>query len=261
MFDWWTVLRQNFTQPWLWPELLRKVYNRLDSRRCGPSDLAELAQLARPWQQILAELFGEDAVAAVQADTSEYDALIDELQEKERACPVRLGGAAHTRLLYLLTRLARPQVVIETGVAYGWSSAVVLLGLAQNGGGRLYSSDLPYPKIAHAADYVGWVVPERLRHYWTLRLGPDRQTLPELLRGFDRIDLIHYDSDKSWRGRLWAARLLWPQLAAGGLFVVDDIQDNRAFLEFCTLQGVTALVTEYQGKFIGICRKSGEGSA
>ncbi|MDT8441715.1 MAG: class I SAM-dependent methyltransferase [Desulfuromonadales bacterium] len=261
MYDWWTVLWQNLTQPQLWPELLRKIRNRVDARRSHPDDLVELRALARPWQEILVELFGEDAVARAQADTTEFEALVRELQEKERACPVRLGGGAHTRLLYLLTRLGRPQVVVETGVAYGWSSASVLLGLAQNGCGRLYSSDLPYPKIPRAADYAGWVVPERLRRYWTLRLGPDRQNLPEMLRGLDRINLVHYDSDKSWHGRLWAARLLWPKLDAGGLFVADDIQDNRAFLEFCALQGVTALVTEYQGKYIGICRKPGAGSA
>ena len=47
------------------------------------------------------------------------------------------------RLCYLSCRLIDPEVVIETGVAYGVSSAFILKALQENDRGTLYSIDLP----------------------------------------------------------------------------------------------------------------------
>ena len=47
-----------------------------------------------------------------------------------------------------------------------------------------------------------------------------------------KIDLCHYDSDKSWWGRNYAYPILWNSLNFNGLFISDDIQDNLYFAEF-----------------------------
>ncbi len=255
MSEWLEILRQNLSEPKLWPELFRKICNRFSGKSHSPKYLQELASRARPWPEILMRLYGEESIRHSSPEMKELDALLLELQENQARCPVRLGGGGHTELLYALTCLVKPDTVLETGVAYGWSSAVTLLGLQRNDQGHLYSSDLPYPGIPNASRYVGWVVPERLKARWTLLLGPDRNNLPDLLKKAGAVDLFHYDSDKSYRGRMWAYRLVWPRLSAGGVFVSDDIQDNRAFLDFCRELGTPAYVTGLDGKYIGLCRK------
>jgi hypothetical protein len=97
-------------------------------------------------------------------------------------------------LLYVVVRLLRPDVVVETGVQGGFSSALLLAALAHNDHGRLVSidvgdtsvlpADLPDPR-------VGWVVPRRLRGRWDLRLGDSRSTLPTVLD--EGVDLFFSD--------------------------------------------------------------------
>ena len=54
-----------------------------------------------------------------------------------------LGGGGNFILLYFLTRKFN-KVVVETGVAAGWSSLAILGAFEKNGEGKLYSSDFPY---------------------------------------------------------------------------------------------------------------------
>src|SRR6266480_7212838 len=61
------------------------------------------------------------------------------------------------RLAYALCRALKPSVVMETGVAYGVSTAFLLKALDVNRNGRLHSIDLP--PLARAADhFVGVLV-------------------------------------------------------------------------------------------------------
>ena len=52
-------------------------------------------------------------------------------------------GYAEGTFLYAVLRTVRPQVVVETGVANGFSTAFSLLALRANGEGHLHSIDLP----------------------------------------------------------------------------------------------------------------------
>ena len=52
-------------------------------------------------------------------------------------------------------------------------------------------------------DNVGCVVHPLLRSNWTLIRKPDIIGLPFALKKLGKIDLCHYDSDKSYRGRKW----------------------------------------------------------
>ena len=73
------------------------------------------------------------------------------------------------------------------------------------------------------------------------------------------IDLCHYDSDKSYEGRLRAYSLLWAGLKLGGLLISDDIQDNLAFAHFSRMTaGKPVVTTDQTGseKFIGILAKN-----
>ena len=149
-----------------------------------------------------------------------------------------VGGGAEYALLYFLVRHNKPDTVLETGVAMGWSSRAILDAMEANDCGHLFSSDLPYSSRPGREDVgvtkadVGCLVPESLRGRWTLCLNGDRECLPSMLDKIDSVDLFHYDSDKSYEGRRWAMDLIRNKMHSGSTIVMDDIKDNPYFMDY-----------------------------
>jgi hypothetical protein len=146
--------------------------------------------------------------------------------------PMGEGCAGNIALIYQLAEHYQVMRVIETGVAAGWSSFAFLQSLRNRPGSTLVSTDMPY-SFEEADQYVGCVVPAELKPMWHLLRFPDRQSLPKALQILPTIDMCHYDSDKSYDGRLWAYSALWQALRPGGIFISDDIDDNWGFHDFC----------------------------
>lgn len=173
----------------------------------------------------------------------------------EAKSSVKMGGSGHIHLLYDCVRLLKAENVIETGVAYGWSSLAILKAQFQNGSGKLYSVDMPYPRKNNDND-VGIVVPKNLRKNWVLIRKPDKPGIIDAInKAGGKIDLCHYDSDKSWWGRHYAFPILWNSLNSKGLFISDDIQDNLYFSDFVNKRLLNYAVVKFKGKFIGLIRK------
>jgi predicted O-methyltransferase YrrM len=169
----------------------------------------------------------------------------------------KMGGGGHIELIYAIARLTAARACLETGVAYGWSSLALLTAMEKNGGGRLVSVDRPYPGMGNEGD-VGVVVPERFKHCWTIIREPDRNGLHRAAAAFpEGIDIAHYDSDKSYRGRMFGYPILWDVLKPGGVFLSDDIQDNMAFADFVRDKDASFGVVEGHGKYVGIAVKPG----
>ncbi len=113
------------------------------------------------------------------------------------------------------------------------------------------STDMPYAKMGNEK-FVGIVVPEALRNYWKLFQESDLSALPKALKLVEYLDMIHYDSDKSYVGRMYAYPLLYHKLRKGGVFISDDIQDNVAFKDFCESLGIEPIVISFEGKYVGV---------
>ena len=148
--------------------------------------------------------------------------------------------------------------MVETGVAYGWSSLAILSGLASSKG-RLISTDMPYLQMGNDK-YVGCVVPEDLKAHWKIIRRADRQGLPVALEELGTLDMCHYDSDKTYAGRMWAYELLWNALRPGGYFVSDDIDDNLAFADFSEEKSLVPVVVRPDNpnqstKYVGVLIK------
>lgn len=166
-----------------------------------------------------------------------------------------MGGSGHIHLLYDCVRLLKATKVIETGVAYGWSSLAILTALPKDNHSKLFSVDMPYPTKNNEND-VGIVVPNYLRKNWRLIRKPDRPGIVYALNKIGgKIDLCHYDSDKSWWGRHYAYPILWESLNSNGIFISDDIQDNLYFSKFVKKKSLKFAVVEFEGKFVGLIRK------
>ena len=183
-------------------------------------------------------------------EASDFAAAFDvEAREKLEAAKVKFGGGGAYALLYFLVRLRRPEFVVETGVAAGWSSAAVLAAMERNGIGHLWSSDFPYFRQAGAADEIGILVAPHLRGRWTLLIDGDEKNLPSIVREVPRVDMFHYDSDKTLAGRTFALQTVSPKLAPDALVIFDDIQDNSHFRD---IADQNAMVFEERGKYLGI---------
>jgi predicted O-methyltransferase YrrM len=135
------------------------------------------------------------------------------------------------RFCYVMSRALAPSVILETGVAYGVTSAYLLQAIEVNQRGTLWSVDLP-PLGAQAEDYVGFLVPKSLTSSWNLRRGATRRLLPKLLPLIGQIDLFVQDSLHTYRTITDEISMVWPFLRPGGVVVADDVGDNRAFGDF-----------------------------
>lgn len=203
-------------------------------------------------EEALIELFGDKTYKPL---NNLYSEEIKKSQDKADNCPVNMGGEGAISFLYHIVKESKARSVLETGVAYGWSSLAILLAIKDEDKALLISNDMPYIKMNND-DYVGCVVPENLKSKWQLQRLPDIKGIPLALKKlYNSLDLCHYDSDKSYTGRAWSSPILWKALKVGGLFVSDDINDNLAFKHFCKSIDRKPIIIEHLGKYVGIVVK------
>ncbi|QMU77014.1 class I SAM-dependent methyltransferase [Streptacidiphilus sp. PB12-B1b] len=158
----------------------------------------------------------------------------------------------------------RPEVVVETGVARGVITRVILEGLAENDRGHLWSIDLPHPFERGLHDQTGVAVPGPVRSRWTYVEGSSRRRLPRLARELGTVDMFVHDSLHTARNTRFEMDRIARVLAPGGVMLVDDISTHQGFEPWTRAPGgAEALVcrsADREGLF-GIVRTgSGTGS-
>jgi hypothetical protein len=171
---------------------------------------------------------------------------------------------------YALLRKREPDVVVETGVYSGVSTASILLALADNGRGTLYSIDNA-PALADDLGAVtadgpmtdrqiegrsrhfrrerpscsdpgsarlppdrepGWILPDWLRERWDLTVGRSQRELPRLLVDLGEVDAFVHDSEHSTSGMLFEFDLAYEWLSPGGVILSSHVEWNDAFETF-----------------------------
>ncbi len=174
----------------------------------------------------------------------------------EKNIPFKMGGAAAIRICYFLVRFLKPDTVLETGVAIGNSSRAILSGLKINKKGILYSSDLPYLSQKNATKYIGIIVEKKLKSKWKLFVGQDIENLTLINKKINKIDFLHYDSDKSYHGRKVAIELIENKLSSDYILMMDDIEDNPFFLDFVKTRKLPYKIFIVDNKYVGLTGKS-----
>lgn len=231
--------------------IIRKFLPNRDAPKLRTSATEWAQERAVPLSTVLPELYPSADHVVEQVPLS----ILSEAEKLAAKSQVKMGGAGAMNFIYTVARYLKPACVIETGVAYGWSSLAFLAAMSENSDNRLISVDMPYVKTGNEP-WVGVVVPDRFRKNWTLIREPDRNGLKKAIKlAGGPVDICHYDSDKSYWGRRWAYPLLWESLRPGGLFISDDIQDNFAFREFVEENGGHFFIIESEKKFVGIIKK------
>jgi len=171
---------------------------------------------------------------------------------KQKKIGFKMGGMAHLNLIYNLTIHLKPKNILETGVAFGWSTLVFVL--SKRNFSKLTSLDLDYPSMS-SHKFVGRALPSNLRTKFKLLKGVDYKFLKNFSEEKKYFDFIHYDSDKSYDGRKKNYNLIWKILKKKGCFISDDISDNSAFYEFVNSNKAKYYIIKLEKKFIGILFK------
>lgn len=184
-----------------------------------------------------------------------------------------LGEFGHPLELYLLCRLLKPSIVIETGVASGMSSCVLLKALADNEMGKLISVDKAKLPLADSGNGVGpngpeidpvtlppgkqpgWIIPRELRSRWDFLSGTSREILPRLRDLTDPIDLFLHDSDHSYENMMFEFEFAWSKLRNGGVLLVDNADWNSAPVDFARRVGSRVYVLRSPG-FVGVRKET-----
>lgn len=134
--------------------------------------------------------------------------------------------------IWCVTRHIAPATVIETGVAHGISSRVILEALAENGRGHLSSIDLPHPLNSQLHGHTGVAVPESLRPRWTYLEGESRKLLPSLVAQSEAADLFIHDSLHTAENTLFEMEQVASAMRPGGVMLIDDIRGHDGFKSF-----------------------------
>ena len=138
-----------------------------------------------------------------------------------------LGRAAWCTVVH-----TRPEVVIETGVARGVTSRIVLEAMRENDRGQLWSIDLPHPFDRQLHAQTGAAVTDACRARWTYLEGASSQRLPPLVAAVGQLNLFIHDSLHTAKNTVFEMEQAASIMSPGGVMLVDDISTHRGFAIF-----------------------------
>jgi len=136
------------------------------------------------------------------------------------------------RAIWCAVRHTRPEVVIETGVARGVTSRIVLEALTRNDRGHLWSIDLPFPFDHRLHAQTGAAVTDACRGRWSYLEGSSRQRLPPLVAEIGHVEMFIHDSLHTARNTVFETEQVASAMPSGSVMVVDDIRMHKGFAAF-----------------------------
>jgi len=194
--------------------------------------------------ELLRALLGASAVVE--------PALLPEAPAREYAEVWQVDRAVR-QFLWGLVRSTRPERALETGIADGASTRVILDAMEKNGRGTLFGVDIEenVGRLARAsAGAARWhltVLPARGRAEATRRVF--RQSAP--------LDLFLHDSDHSYPWQRFEYGEAWKVLAPGGWLLSDDTNASYALLDFARSVRQPLWILSHPRKLFGVVRKGG----
>jgi predicted O-methyltransferase YrrM len=176
-----------------------------------------------------------------------HEGRIEELRTYTKCSPFRTSSF-DCESLYALVRAAKPDVMVETGVFVGTSSAHILAAMERNGSGKLYSVDLP-SKPNHPPH--GFWVQEEVKPRWELTVGDSRVELPVLFERLGMVDAFFHDSLHTFEHMTFEYEVAIKHLRPGALFLSHDsassFLERNAFPVFCRKHGLDFWIAQVLG--------------
>ena len=140
-------------------------------------------------------------------------------------------------VIYILARLVKPKVIVETGVANGVSTYFLLNAIKYNDCGKLYSIDV--------SQDVGSILSINERVGWNLIIldSINAKGLRRKLSFLDNIDLFIHDSDHSYKWQKLEYSLALEKMAQQSFLLSDDVDSSYAFMD--TFKGGARVQVQY----------------
>lgn len=187
-------------------------------------------------------------------DANKFNKVLKEREKQvQPSVPFKMGAGGNCTLIYCLTRHVKAKTVVETGVSMGYSSFAFLQALKENGGGHLYSSDLPYFDHPDSDKFVGCMIPDDYKKEWKLYSNGDKSNFPKMAKEINTIDVFNYDSAKSYASREYAWNFFKSSLKKGSVVMFDDILDNLHFRDLVLKEELDYKVLKgFTGNYVGL---------
>jgi len=123
------------------------------------------------------------------------------------------SGHIQGRLLKMLTRMIRPQLVVEIGTFSGYSALCIAEGLEP--GARLHTFEIYDEQEDFTRPWIeGSPYADRIR----LHIGDALQLVPDM--GLEKIDMAFIDADKRHYADFY--EMLLPRMRQGGFILADN---------------------------------------
>ena len=146
---------------------------------------------------------------------------------------------------YALIREKRPKIILETGIGYGYMSAVILEALNKNKYGQLYSTD-----VLGEVGIMTWATD---KSRWHKIIGKPKTVFRDALKEVKgKIDMFIHDSDHSYQNMKYEFNAAYPRMSRNGWILSDDIIINDAYIEFCKKIGAKQSALYEPSKLYGV---------
>ncbi len=232
--------------------LLETLLPRVAPRTMRAAKLSLIADMAALGGRI--EHSPEAALGPGNSYDSEYTDVSTDLRGRyatqKLPYPENYGIEALTgQTLYALVRISRPDVILETGVANGHSTAILLAAVIKNGRGVVHSTDIDpnAGALLTPVERARWV-------YHRLPLANLRRAFQQLVTALPPMGLFVHDSGHSYRWQAFEYATAWPHLMGGAWLVSDDADASYAFIDHCRQHGLNPIFLFDQRKIVGLVR-------
>jgi len=188
-------------------------------------------------REFVTSLLGESSnllTEEIMLEAAEVNSMIElRAKELEGAFPTNWNSEEQLRVaLYLLVRILKPALVVETGTANGSSAAAICAGMAANNSGVLVSVDIK--------DSSARLVSEKNREFLNLRKtnGTERELREVCVAAISQwtgVKLFLHDSDHSYFGQYSDYKVATD--LGFDIILSDDIDASLAFADFAGQAG------------------------
>lgn len=227
---------------------IRRVMVRILRRSLEPS-ISDFARAGFRFQSDIVELLDDAMPGLNWADriaelAEDHERIWRDLEQRRSSKQLRYPSEFAIRrvssfAIYCIVRALAPESVLETGVANGESTVVLLNAIRRNGTGRLYSIDID--------PSVGSLVSQEEKTNWTLllldrdRFRP-RAALRKLISEVPAPGLMIHDSDHGYDWQLSELEEFGRVYRPGSILAVDDADNSYATIDFCKAHRFTPLI-------------------
>lgn len=229
------VLRELISNPAV---VIGSLPGELAQRRRGVEQYGA-SDVDQAWDEHLHELLGAPWPCP---DRAQYAALMEDVNGLLSARGLESGRYTYAwysdaedslgRAAWCAALHTSPNAVVETGVAHGVTTRIVLEALIMKGNGHLWSVDLPFPFDHRLHVETAIAVPKARRGQWTYVEGTSRKRLPGVIREAGQVNMFIHDSLHTARNTLFEMEEVARAMPAGGVMLVDDIKSHAGFSMF-----------------------------